>query len=132
MEATRRKAAAPGERHKLPTTPCYLLRPDADGGIQWIAAAKDQWRLPDGRPAIETIANAAGVTPAHMWRIKAAPATPPGNKLMAGLVNIAAQAHGTTRDDALARICWFFDPADRADVAQLEGYLAPELETAAA
>lgn len=116
-----REAAAAVDQ--LPTSPCFLMLPEAGKGLQWIASAKREWRLPDGKPAIEAIATAAGVNWQNAFKLKKSPVTPPANKTMARLVRLAASAHGVPRDAALKRLFWFFDPDDPSDVERLTSYL---------
>lgn len=114
---------APEMLDRLPTSPCYLVCPEADKGLQWIASAKSEWRLPDGKPAIEAIAGDAGVNSANMFKLKKALTTPPANKTMARLVKIAASAHGVPLLDAQQFLFWFFDPENPQDVERLIAYL---------
>lgn len=111
---------------RLPTSPCYLMRFEKDKGLQWIANARRDWRLSDGRPAVKAIAEAAGLNWQHMFKTRKAPTTPPDNKTMAHLVKLAAEAHSVPRPTAQARIFWFFDPDDARDVERLTTYLQPD------
>jgi len=112
-------------KDQLPASPCYLLRPELDKGLRWVASAKPEWQLQDGRPAIEAIADAAGLTGTHMFRLRKAPSMPPGNKVIASLVKIGSKAHRVPRETAHARLFWFFDPDNANDVARLTAYLQP-------
>lgn len=122
MRTARPIEEAAGEQ--LPTSPCYLMLPEAGKGLQWIASAKREWRLPDGKPAIEAIASAAGVNWQNIFKLKRAPATPPANKTMARLVKAGAAAHGVPRHRAQELLFWFFDPEDPGDVDRLTSYLS--------
>lgn len=111
-------------RERMPTSPCYLMRREADEGLQWVASAKREWRLADGKPAIKPLAAAVGVSFQNVYKIGEAPALPPANPTMARLVKIASAAHRVPRETAQARIFWFFDPDDPDDVERLAAYLA--------
>lgn len=125
MQATLKRAPHSADNPvRLPSSPCYLLRFEEGFGLEWVAGVCRDWRLSDGRPALIPIALAAGVTGTHMFRLKKAPAMPPGNTTMAGLVKITAEAAGVSRRTAHERLFWFFDPADAGDVARLLAHLA--------
>lgn len=113
----------PNHRRRLPTSPCYLLSHEDGEGLNWTASAKREWRHTDGRPAVETIAEAAGVDWRNVFKLRANPTTPPSNPTMARLEKISASAHKVTRATARARLFWFFDPEDADDIARLTGYL---------
>jgi len=100
------------------------MRPEQDKGLHWIASAKREWRMPDGKPAIEAIAVAAGVNWQNFFKLKKALATPPANKTIARLVKVASAAHGVSRRTAHERLVWFFDPDEPDDVERLASYLA--------
>lgn len=104
------------------------MRPELDKGLYWIASAKCEWRLPDGKPAIEAIAVAAGVNWQNFFKLKKALATPPANKTIARLVKMASAAHGVSRRTAHERLVWFFDPDEPDDVERLTTYLADGAE----
>lgn len=124
MQVTRMKATSSADHcSRLPTSPCYLVCFEQGTGLQWVASARREWRLPDGRPALEAIAHSAGVSGTHVFRLKKAPAMPPGNKTMARLVKIAAKAHGVSWLTAQSRIFWFFDPDNPSDVRRLTAHL---------
>ena len=125
---------SPEDLSQLPTKPCYLIRVEPDQGLQWVASALRKWQLPDGRPDFRVIAPAAGVGFQHLFKLRKDPAQAPGNRTMAGLVRIAARAHGVSLKVAHERIFWFFDPDSPRDVERLLSYLQPaeELEAAAA
>lgn len=115
--------SAPACRSQLPLSPCYLVRCGSGEGLQWLAGAKGEWQLSDGRPAIAAIAEAAGVSGTHVFRLKAAPAMPPGNMTMARIVKIAAQAYGISQSTAQDQLFWLFDPDSPRDVRRLTGYM---------
>lgn len=108
---------------QLPTSPCYLMRPEPTAGLQWIASARPEWRRPDGKPAVDVIASAAGISWQNFFRLKKALTTPPANKTIARLVKTAAAAHRVARRTAHERLFWFFDPDDPDDVERLLSYL---------
>lgn len=112
------------ESAQLPTSPCYLVQFETGKGLQWLASARHDWQLTDGRPAIIALADAAGISGTHLFRLKAAPATPPGNHTIARLVKLGAKVHRVAREVAEDRLFWFFDPERPADVERLRGYIA--------
>lgn len=116
---------------QLPTSPCYLMRPETNAGLHWIASAKCEWRQPDGKPAVEAIASAAGINWQNFFKLKKALATPPANKTIARLVKVGSSAHGVSRGAAHERLFWFFDPEDPGDVQRLMDYLQSESQPAA-